>query len=151
MATPTFIADVHLGRLAKMLRMMGIDTAYQNDYTKDQLLIQALNESRILLSRNAALASAQGIRCFIITSEQPEMQLKAVLDEFTLKDKLQPFTRCLLCNGTLHQQPKEAVRHLLQPNTANYFNEFWQCSTCNHIYWKGSHYDRMLQLIKRME
>ncbi|HTM91403.1 MAG TPA: Mut7-C RNAse domain-containing protein [Flavisolibacter sp.] len=143
-----FIADVHLGKLARLLRMLGFDTVYKNDFTLNELVKISDEENRILLSRNASLLKIHADKCFIVSDEDPPVQLKQVIQHFGLKDQSQPFSRCIVCNGILESVSKESIAYLLQKNTASYFNEFWQCKDCGRIYWKGSHYERMLKTIR---
>lgn len=142
-----FIADVHLGKLARSLRLLGFDTVYKNDYSNSQLLQISRQENRVLLSRNVSLQKHTEIESFAITSEDPLQQLKQVIDHFNLRDQFNPFSRCIVCNGILEPVAKEHVQQLLEKNTAQYFNEFRQCDHCKRIYWKGSHYERMLKMI----
>jgi uncharacterized protein with PIN domain len=145
-----FIADVHLGKLARLLRMLGFDTAYKNDFTLDELVKISDEENRILLSRNASLSKTHPDKFFIVSDEDPLVQLKQVIQHFSLNDRFQPFSRCIVCNGILESVSKENIVYLLQKNTASYFNEFWQCKDCGRIYWKGSHYERMLKTIENI-
>ena len=145
-----FIADVHLGKLAGILRLLGFDTAYQNAYSLNDLIRISSEERRILLSRNAALVRKEGLNCFILTDENPLVQTKQVIRGFHLEKSLFPFSRCISCNGVLEPTDKNHVEAALQPNTKKYFNEFWQCSQCKRVYWKGSHYERMLKTIENI-
>lgn len=146
-----FIADVHLGKLAKLMRLLGFDTLYNNLFTNSELVSIAINEHRILLSRNDAFRKNAALQSFIIASEDAATQLQQVITHFNLKDQRHPFTRCLLCNGILKPVSKNSIADQLQQNTIAYFNEFWQCDECRHIYWKGSHYDRMLRLLEKLD
>jgi uncharacterized protein len=150
MKTPRFVADVHLGKLARALRLLGFDTRYSNAYTPMQLVTLAKEENTVLLSRSTVFSKITAIHSLIIQSEEPEKQMQAVVQHFNLQKQLQPFTRCLICNGLLEAVTKESVYAQLEPNTATFFDAFWQCTTCNRIYWKGSHYDRMLKLVKKV-
>lgn len=141
--TPRFIADVHLGRLAKSLRMLGFDTVYSNSMPLPELLRLAHAEQRILLTRNTRLAQNPFIIKLILSSENPKQQLQEVASKFSLGTKLQPFSRCIRCNSLLEKVAKGNIVYLLPPNTAAAFEEFWQCAHCCQLYWKGSHYERM--------
>jgi uncharacterized protein len=142
-----FIADVHLGKLARLLRMAGLDTTYQNNYTITELASLAKEQGRVLLSRNELLTRQLSPLSLYINAENAAQQLADVLTQFEITN-FQPFTRCIRCNGRLVPIDKNMVIDQLEPNTRQYFNEFWQCQNCKHIYWKGSHYDRMK---KRMQ
>jgi uncharacterized protein with PIN domain len=143
----TFVADVHLGKLARRLRLLGFDTQYSNRFTAAHLRTITLTENRILLSRSKAFSGQPGIRSFVVESENTDVQLKDVLRQFGLHHQLRPFSRCLACNGLLQPVPKEAVYPQLEPNTAIYYQAFWRCSHCRQVYWKGAHYNRMLAWI----
>ncbi|HYK43899.1 MAG TPA: Mut7-C RNAse domain-containing protein, partial [Parafilimonas sp.] len=93
-------------------------------------------------TKNPALQTNPDLKLFIITNENPEIQLQQVLHHFNLKN-FQPFSRCIVCNGLIKPVEKEDIALRLQPNTAKYFDEFWQCENCKGVYWKGSHYERM--------
>ena len=146
-----FIADVHCGKLAKLLRILGFDTTYNNSHTNKELLSIAAEESRILLSRNITFNKSDRVQFFFIQHEEPTEQLKQVLNHFNLKDKIHPFTRCTLCNGILEDVSKENILQQLQENTLLYYHEFWKCSTCGNIYWKGSHFNRMKKMIEEVK
>ena len=142
-----FVCDVHLGKLAKALRMLGFDTAYQNNFGNADMVKIAIEEERTLLSGNAAFSKNAHLKSFIITEEEPSTQLKNVIAHFDLKDKIHPFTLCIACNGRLRSVPKETITGEIPANAATYFDEFWQCPVCKRIYWKGSHYERMSKKI----
>lgn len=141
-----FIADVHLGKLARMLRMLGFDVLYSNEATPAQLIAFAAEQNRVLLSRYAPFAKAT-VSTLIINSSVPYEQLQQIITHFHLADQIQPFTRCLVCNGHLKIVAKEIILEQLEPNTRQAFNDFWQCVSCERIYWKGSHYERMMKLV----
>lgn len=146
-----FIADVHLGKLAKGLRMAGFDVLYQTDYTHSELKTVAVQQDRVLLSRNVAFAKDSVVKTFILQSEDWYVQLQQVVEKFKLRERFKPFTRCLACNGVLQSVSKEEKEPQLEENTRNYYNEFWQCDNCKRIYWKGSHYERMKKLISELK
>jgi uncharacterized protein with PIN domain len=146
-----FIADVHLGKLAKLLRMLGFDTLYNNSLTNSELKSVALEQGRMLLSRNASINNYKTqLQSFYISYEHPELQLQQVMQHFNLTKQIHPFTRCIICNGILQPIAKEDILLQLPQNTIQYFNEFWQCNNCKRIYWKGSHYEHMSQLIEKI-
>jgi uncharacterized protein with PIN domain len=82
-----------------------------------------------------------------ILSQKPEEQLKEVFRRFDLKSSINPFTRCLECNGLLEEVPKEEIIHRLFPRTNEYYADFKKCTVCNRIYWEGSHYERMRKYV----
>lgn len=146
-----FIADVHLGKLARLLRLLGFDTWYSNVATPPQLSALAAQQDRVLLTRSAHIRNSGAMRVLRINSESAPQQLEEVMQAFPLRQLAKPFTRCLVCNGWLNRADKTAIVDLLEPNTARYYDDFWRCSECGRIYWKGSHYQRMLQLVRGYE
>ncbi len=144
-----FVVDGHLGRLAAYLRMLGFDTLYQNDYSDDELSQISDNDKRILLTRDRGLLKrSQVTHGYLLTTRDPRQQLLDVIRRFDLVSSLKPFKLCISCNGIMENISKESVINLLEPNTKRYFDEFKQCADCGKIYWKGSHYERMLALIQ---
>jgi len=144
-----FVLDGHLGRLAAYLRMLGFDSLYRNDFSDEELAQISENEKRILLTRDRGLLKRSKVtHGFLLTPRDPRQQLLAVIHRFDLVSSFKPFARCLACNGILENVSKEAVVNLLEPRTKQYFEKFKQCADCGKIYWKGSHYERMLGFIK---
>ena len=149
--TLRFCADVHLGKLARLLRMFGFDTSYKNDFSKEDLYEIALNENRVLLSKSDYFSRFTDINFYQVKSADPLQQLKDIIDHFELRNSFNPFIRCLYCNAILEKTEKEEVKNQLLPNTKNDFSEFWKCPSCKKIYWKGSHYERMMKIIHDLE
>ena len=149
---PIFIADNHLGRLAAYLRMLGFDTLYRNDYQDPELAAVAHQEQRILLTRDRRLLMRREVTygC-LLRSLDPQEQLGEIVERYALAKIARPFRRCLRCNHPLEAVDKAAVMDRLQPLTRRYYDEFARCPACDQIYWKGSHYDRMLELIQRWQ
>lgn len=147
----TFVLDVHLGRLAKLLRMLGFDSRYENDYDDATIARIAQEEKRIVLTRDIGLLKHRAIsRGYWLRSQHADEQLAEVIRQFQLKTQFQPFIRCLTCNGSLLKVPKETVLEKLPPKTRLYFDEFYRCQTCQRVYWKGSHYERMQAFLEKM-
>ena len=147
-----FILDNHLGKLAAYLRMLGFDTLYQNNFQDPELARIASNQKRILLTRDRRLLMRSIInRGYCLRSQLPQHQAIEVIKRFNLVGKSKPFHRCLRCNGFLKPISKEAILDKLLPMTRRYYDEFYICQSCNQIYWKGSHYEHMLNIIKQME
>jgi uncharacterized protein with PIN domain/sulfur carrier protein ThiS len=144
-----FVLDTHLGRLAAYLRLFGFDTLYRNDYDDPTLADISIKEHRILLTRDKQLLMRKQItHGYYVRATQPQKQLLEVLTRFDLRKTQQSFTRCMHCNGEIRPVAKEEIESRLLPRTKIWYTEFWQCSQCNKIYWKGSHYRRMQELIE---
>jgi uncharacterized protein with PIN domain len=145
---PAFVLDVHLGKLARNLRMLGFDALYSNSYTDKELTEIAVAENRVLLTRDIPLLKRKILKWgYWLRSQHPNQQLQEVITYFGLKEHIKPFFRCLDCNGLIASVEKEEILGRLLPNTIKYFDEYFICTSCHKIYWKGSHYDRMLQFV----
>ncbi len=150
-AAPRFILDNHLGRLAVYLRMLGFDCLYRNDYQDDELAQVASQEGRILLTRDRRLLMRKIVRQgYWCHSQDPRRQLFEIVRRYSLAGKIEPFQRCLRCNTPLTAVSKEAILDRLQPLTILYYNDFAICPACQQIYWKGTHYEHMLGIIKEV-
>jgi len=148
---PCFLLDNHLGQLATYLRMMGFDSLYRNDYQDEELAEVSCQEGRILLTRDRRLLMRKQIRLgYCIHQTDPRQQAVEVLNRFKLPGQVKPFQRCLRCNSPLQVVNKQDILERLEPLTKIYYEEFRICPSCNQIYWKGSHYGHMLEMIETM-
>jgi len=146
---PAFIADGHLGRLATYLRLLGFDTIYDNEPDDAYLARLAHEEGRVLLTRDRRLLMRKAVVFgYCLRSRDPREQLVAVLRRFQLDGHLNPWRRCLRCNGQLRPVAKELVLDRLEPKTRMYYDEFHLCRDCSQIYWKGSHFEPLQQFIE---
>lgn len=146
-----FVLDVHLGQLARYLRLLGFDALYQNDYQDEEVARISNQEGRILLSRDRGLLKRNLVsRGYCIRASDPQQQLIELMGRFDLGQQLNPFQRCLRCNGLLEPVAKEAIQQRLLPDTRRYYHEFRICADCRQIYWKGSHYHNMKRMIKQV-
>ncbi len=149
---PAFVADVHLGRLAAYLRMLGFDTLYTRDYDDETLANISANEGRILLTRDIGLLKRKIVTlgCFVRETD-PWRQLEEILRRFDLMNVAARFYRCTQCNGELHTVDKAAIADQLMPETRQYYDEFKRCAGCGKIYWRGSHYERLDQFLASLK
>ncbi|MEU1623925.1 Mut7-C RNAse domain-containing protein [Streptomyces sp. NPDC020096] len=140
--TSRFVLDVHLGALARRLRLVGLDTAYRNDMDDDALITQANGERRVLLTQDRGLLFRRSLWCgAFVRGSRPDAQLADVLDRFA--PPLAPWTRCMACNGDVVQVSKDEVAHLLQPGTRRTYDAFVRCLACGRVYWHGAHHGRL--------
>jgi uncharacterized protein with PIN domain len=143
-----FVLDGHLGRLAAYLRMVGFDTLYRNDYDDRELARTSAEQHRILLTRDRGLLMRSSVtHGYCVRETSPRRQLVEVVRRFDLSRCLQPFTRCMACNGALRAVPKGAVADRMPPLSRANYDDVWECELCRRIFWKGSHYRRMQQLV----
>ncbi|MGQ1784991.1 MULTISPECIES: Mut7-C RNAse domain-containing protein [unclassified Saccharicrinis] len=144
----TFILDVHLGKLAKFLRMAGLDTLYSDRFEDSEIIDISLETGRIILTRDRQLLHSKRINHgYFVRNIDPLKQFKEVLAKFNLGSQLKPMMRCLKCNNPLEPINKTKVLNRIKPAILNRFDTFYTCKQCNHIYWKGSHYERMTEFL----
>ncbi len=145
-----FVADVHLGRLVRMLRLLGFDTLYRNDYDDPEIVRIAAEQTRIILTRDRHLLQAGTVtRGYWVRSGVVDVQVREVLRRFDLYSQIRPFKRCLRCNGPVEETPKADVFHLLEPKTKLYYDRFYQCRHCEQVFWKGTHFDKLKGKVER--
>lgn len=144
-----FVADVHLRKLAHYLRLLGFDTMYDNSYGDDQIISLSKSTGRIILTRDRMLLKhGQVTHGYWVRSTDPIMQTREVIDRFDLRGQVELFTRCPECNGEIVPVPKEDVYELIPPKTALWLDEYFVCKNCGKLYWKGTHYPRLMGKIE---
>ena len=147
---PRLLLDVHLGTLARRLRLLGVDTGYRNDADDDALVARAEAEDRLLLTQDRGLLRRRAPRrAAYVRGRRAEEQLADVLDRFALP--LAPYTLCTACGGPLQAVRKDEVVHLLEPGTRRTQERFWRCSPCGRVYWHGAHARRLDALVQGRE
>lgn len=143
---PRFVLDVHLGTLARRMRLLGLDTAYDRDADDEALLTASLTQRRILLTRDRGLLHRRALRWGAHVNHQvPDEQLREVLDRFA--PPLHPWTRCPACNGMLRDVARSHVQAQLLPGTRRSYETFRRCQACGQIYWRGAHGDRLRSIV----
>ena len=143
-----FIADAHLGGLARLLRMTGFDTLYDNALRDDEIERIAIAQGRIVLTRDRELLKRRGIThgCYV-RQLRNELQLREIFDRLDLARSARPFTRCLSCNGTLRTVAKAQVASLLPPGVRERHERFAVCDGCARVFWEGTHWQRMRERV----
>jgi hypothetical protein len=137
-----FVADAMLGTLAKWLRILGYDTLFDPDLNDHRLVHLARAESRVLLTRDRELARRRGVHVLFVTSEDLDAQLGQVLTELSLEPD-QSFSRCPVCNESLVEMDHETARSQVPAYVAQTQETFRSCPSCQRIYWRGTHWQRM--------
>jgi uncharacterized protein with PIN domain len=147
-----FVLDIHLGRLAAYLRMLGFDTQYQrNDCGDEELARISSVENRILLTRDLGLLKRSIVKHgYYVRETNPQRQLAEIVKKFNLDLTGTLFRRCLNCNGLLEPVDKELISDRLPYKTKQFYHEYRQCRECGKVYWKGSHFERMQSLIDEL-
>jgi uncharacterized protein with PIN domain len=146
---PRFILDVHLGRLATFLRLLGFDAEYANSYDDLDLAERSIQDERILLTRDRGLLKrAEITRGYCVRSEDPKSQIREVVARFDLLGCLHPFTRCLVCNGILEDVPKAEVVTSLPTRVSELNERFTRCGGCGRVFWEGTHFERLNRFVE---
>jgi hypothetical protein len=149
---PKFVLDVHLGKLTRYLRMMGFDSIYKNNYEDEEIIKISLDEIRTILTRDREILKRNDVtHGYWVRNDEPEEQLKEIIVRFNLRNQISEFTRCLECNTLLNKVEKEKILDRLPPKVREWQNEFFMCPHCSRIYWKGSHYEKMNELITKLK
>ena len=143
------MADGHLGKLVRDLRLLGVDVSYRPETHDRELLATAVRENRALLTRDRPLLMHRMLSSgYYPRSQFPLEQTVEVVRRFGLAQTLAPFTRCLRCGGQLAVISKTAVLDHLEPLTRLYYDDFQQCLNCGQTYWRGSHLQKLEQRVK---
>ncbi|MEU3611234.1 Mut7-C RNAse domain-containing protein [Streptomyces sp. NPDC006872] len=143
-----FILDVHLGTLARRLRLLGVDAAYEStDIGDPALAARSAAQQRVMLSRDRGLLRRRELWAgAYVYSTDPEQQLRDVLDRFA--PELLPWTRCTACNGLLKEATKDEVADQLRHGTQKSYDVFAQCRSCGRAYWKGAHHEQLVAIVE---
>lgn len=145
---PKFILDVHLGKLVKYLRMAGFDCLYDVSLVDKQIIDISILHQRIILTRDKGiLKNGRVTHGMFVRATTPTQQFREVISRLQLERFVKPFTRCTACNEPISQVEKKEISDQLLPLTRKHYTEFFRCTGCNKIYWEGSHYKRMKQLM----
>ncbi|MFG2645854.1 Mut7-C RNAse domain-containing protein [Streptomyces sp. NPDC048370] len=142
-----FLLDVHLGTLARRLRLLGVDAAYESEDIGDPALAAlSAREQRVMLSRDRGLLRRRELWAgAYVYSDQPDDQLRDVLERFA--PPLRPWTRCTACNGPLTDADKDSVRERLEQGTEKTYDVFARCTECERVYWRGAHHAHLEAIV----
>ncbi len=149
---PRFVLDVHLGKLARLMRMVGLDTLYKNDYTDEEIVNIGSENKRCILTRDIGILKRKEVtRGYWVRNTDPGKQLKEIISRFDLINSLKEFSRCTLCNEELTTVEKNSILDRLPHKVKTAYNQFYICNNCNKIYWAGSHVDEMDEYINELK
>ncbi|MEA3292813.1 MAG: Mut7-C RNAse domain-containing protein [Pseudomonadota bacterium] len=147
----TFVVDVNLGKLARLLRMLGFDVLYRNDYSDAEIVRISVQKHRIILTRDRRLLRHGAVtHGYWVRSDDPADQVEEILRRFDLYRAARPLQRCIECNGLLEEVSKEEVLDQLEPLTKKHYQAFHRCPECGRVYWQGSHVDKMQEKISKL-
>jgi len=150
-----FIADNNVGKLARWLRMMGYDTLSFEDRDDSKLIEIALNEGRVILTRDTQivkrrLVASGRLKTILVKEDSPEAQLRQVAEALNLNGHFRPFSLCLECNQPLVPRSKADVRDLVPSYVFQTQNQYTECPTCHRIYWRGTHWQAMARHLEEL-
>ncbi|HEY49383.1 MAG TPA: DUF5615 family PIN-like protein [Dehalococcoidia bacterium] len=150
-----FVVDSNVGKLARWLRIAGFDTLFIKDIDDNRLVRIALDQSRILLTKDTHILKrrvvASGrLRVVLIEDDEVKAQLRQVLTTLNLAGQLSPFSLCIECNETLVPREKKDVEQLVPPYVYKTKDKYMQCPKCRRIYWRGTHWERMSRELEKM-
>jgi uncharacterized protein with PIN domain len=141
---PRFLADAMLGRLARWLRVLGFDVAYDADISDERLVRRALDEGRLIVTRDRALPEEWTVSpCLVLETDDVDDQLRQVFASLDVEAHIRLFTRCTRCNGVLRSVSTAEVRTRVPSRIAQQHDAFALCCDCGHVYWEGSHTERI--------
>ena len=149
-----FFADNNVGKLAKWLRMMGYDTRFFNGSDDSRMIAIALAEGRVILTRDTQImrrrvVTSGQLKAILIQGDEPEQQMRQVIDSLNLDCQFRPFTICLECNQPLLPRSREQVKELVPPYVFQTQAQYVECPTCHRIYWRGTHWQAMTNKLKK--
>jgi len=150
-----FIVDNNVGKLAKWLRIMGYDTLFFNGSDDSGLIAIALAEDRVMLTRDTQImkrrvVTSGQLKAILIQSDEPERQMRQVIDSLNLDWQFKPFTICLECNQPLVERSKQQVSNLVPPYVFQTQSQYMECPACHRIYWKGTHWQAMTKKLEKL-
>ena len=152
---PRFIVDSNAGKLARWLRIMGYDALFINTIDDQALVNIAMAEDRVLLTKDTQIMKRRVItsgrlKAILITDDDALSQLRQVVETLGLDYQFHPFSRCLECNKPLVSRTKEEVRDMVPPYVFKTQTQYMQCPSCQRIYWRGTHWQRMEKELERL-
>lgn len=145
-----FLADRNVGNLSRWLRLLGLDATFAEDKSDSDILMRALQEGRILLTRDRGLVARTPKAVYLVKSANPREQLKEIIAHFKLKRLLKPFSRCVECNVVIRMVAKTTVKGKVPPRVFAQTKVFYQCPSCKKVFWEGSHTRRAGAVIQKI-
>jgi uncharacterized protein len=144
-----FVADAHLGGLARLLRMCGFDTLYDNNFADSEIAAISAEDGRIVLTRDRELLKRREIThgCYVHTLKSA-LQLREVFERLDLARSARPFALCLHCNAPLHAIDRAHAQQLIPSGVFTRYSQFSACDICGRVFWQGSHWQRMQALLR---
>lgn len=151
LASPSFLCDGHLGKLALLMRVMGFDTAWDNSWSEPRMARRGVNENRTVLTRSRSLLKRSTMdNAMLIRSDDPDEQAREVLHRFLLADQVLMFGRCSKCNGLLREVAKTDIASRIPPRTAKWLDTYYLCRDCDQLFWEGTHVTALRRRVEKI-
>jgi uncharacterized protein with PIN domain len=147
---PRLIADCHLGKLSKYLRILGVDTLFFPQIKDDKLIEIAHDQDRIIITRDRELSQRKNAPTYFLEPKDTKDQLITLINRYHLKDHPAHFSRCIVCNTQLEVIDKEKIIDKIPPKVQKHFDYFEYCPKCDRIYWQGDHYRHMMEFLEKV-
>ena len=150
-----FIVDHNAGKLVKWLRMMGYDSLFFNGSDDSDMVKLALAERRIILTRDTAIMKRRVVTrgqlsAILLDSEEPEQQMRQVIERLELDCRFHPFTLCLECNEPLEERNPDELQGRVPPYVYKTQQQYMECPACRRIYWRGTHWEAMMMMLEKL-
>lgn len=146
-----FILTKELGRLARWLRILGYDTEYDIDGRMVSLIIRALRDERIIVTRNQRLSRHKGVRILHIKEEKVRHQIRELFDKLKVSpDLTRIFCRCVICNTVLNPVDKDTIKYRIPEYVFQTKEDFVMCPVCERVYWSGTHWGKVKALLREL-
>jgi len=148
------MVDNNVGKLAKWLRIMGYDTLFFNGSDDANMVATALAEGRVILTKDTRImkrrvVTSGQLKAVLIKSDEPELQMRQVIDSLNLECQFRPLAICLECNQPLVERSKQEVKDIVPPYVFQTQNHYMECPACHRIYWKGTHWQAMTKTLDK--
>ena len=146
-----FIADINLGKVAKYMRVLGLDLLFDPRLSPREIIDISNREKRIILTTSRKLLKFKDVgHGIFVRPGSTVQQIKQIIGTLDIKDRIDPFTRCLRCNSRLRPVPEEKILDRVPPKARAYYTEYAFCRSCDKIYWKGTHCKHMQAVVRHI-
>ena len=146
-----FIADINLGKIAKYMRVLGFDLYFDPGLSPNEIIEISNRYKRIILTTSRKLLKFKAVSHGIFVRPGTTVQqIKRIIDTLDIRDRVDPFTRCLRCNARLEAVSKERILNRIPPKTREFCDVYVLCRFCDKIYWEGTHRFQMQKVVKQI-
>ncbi len=144
-----------LGKLTRWLRMLGQDVTYTGSMDDKELIQKSKNENRTLLTQDQELykqALRKSAEAFLVQGKTEAEKLATLAERFKIQLKIDASkSRCPKCNTRIEAVSKNEVMNKIPEKTMAHYEEFWECPTCDQVYWQGAHWKKIQETLTEAE